>query len=128
MSSQYKNTESVPDEILLTRVAELVDAVTKGQAGLNEFTMRVPAECDRDADLVLTELAIRYRRIRDKESKAEAKLKELHGFIERLKGECIDVLFDFAADRDAKGLALPMCDQNTPVVDAMRVLDEQPII
>lgn len=126
MSSQYKSTEAVPDHVLLARVAELVDAVTKGSAGSNEFTMRVPAECDRDADLVLTELAIRYRQARNRASKAEAKLKELYGFIERLKGECIDVLFDFAAERDPKGLVLPMCDQNTPIVNAMRVVDEQP--
>ena len=80
MSSQYKSTEAVPDHVLLARVAELVDAVTKGQAGLNEFTMRVPAECDRDADLVLTELSVRYRSSIKRAEAAERERDRLTGY------------------------------------------------
>lgn len=38
----------------ITRLRELADAVTKGRGSWHEFTMRVPADPDRDADLVLT--------------------------------------------------------------------------
>ena len=77
MTNKYEDTNQVPDQVLLTRVAELVDAVTKGSAGLNEFTMRVPAECDRDADLVLTELIIRYRNLIERAEAAEKRLAEV---------------------------------------------------
>ena len=77
MTNKYEDTNQVPDQVLLTRVAELVDAVTQGSAGLNEFTMRVPAECDRDADLVLTELIIRYRNLIERAEAAEKHLAEV---------------------------------------------------
>lgn len=51
MSNTYKHGNDVPVEVLATRLDQLSDAVTKNN--MNEFTMRVPAELDRDADLVL---------------------------------------------------------------------------
>lgn len=61
MSTQYKNPSEVPDDVLLARVEQLVQAIVKpGVDPRSEFTMRVPAECDRDADIVLSELARRY--------------------------------------------------------------------
>ena len=60
MSTKYKRTKEVPTEILVARLKELADAITKGREAVDrEFTMRVPAECDRDADLVLVEAARR---------------------------------------------------------------------
>ena len=50
----------------------------------------------------------------------------LRAQVARLKAECIDVLYDFAAERDARGVILPMCDQNTPVVKAMEVASATP--
>ncbi len=63
MSTDYKNlNERVPTETLAKRLDELSHAVTEGrEAVLREFTMRVPAELDRDADLVLSAAAARLR-------------------------------------------------------------------
>ena len=64
MSTKYKHGEYVPTEILADRLDELADAVTKGRDSINsEFTMRVPAELDRDPDLVMSEAAKRLREI-----------------------------------------------------------------
>ena len=57
MSSQYREAESVPNNVLAERLLELSVAVAQQNWG--EFTMRVPAELDRDADLVLQEVAWR---------------------------------------------------------------------
>lgn len=60
MSNKYLTSADVPDSILIARLHELSDAITKGRDSINrEFTMRVPAEVDRDADLVLAEAARR---------------------------------------------------------------------
>ncbi len=63
MSHQYKTGDHIPTEVLAARLNELSDAVTKGEAGLHEFYMRIPAERDRDADLVLHEAANRLREL-----------------------------------------------------------------
>ncbi len=55
MSRKYKDSEEVPSEVLCARLRELADAVTKGPGAVGrEFSMRVPAELDRDADIVLS--------------------------------------------------------------------------
>ena len=60
MSNKYKNGRDVPSDVLCARLRQLSDAVTKGRDSIcREFTMRVPAELDRDADLVLSEAAQR---------------------------------------------------------------------
>lgn len=60
MSTKYKHGETVPADVLVARLRELSKAVTEGrEAVLREFTMRVPAELDRDADLVLSSAADR---------------------------------------------------------------------
>lgn len=60
MSDKYKHGDTVPSDELCKRLHELSDAVTKGpQAVAREFGMRIPAELDRDADLVLSQAAIR---------------------------------------------------------------------
>lgn len=70
MSTQYKSPSEVPTDVLLNRVDELISFITAKSCNgslsreytlLNEFTMRIPAECDRDADIVLTELVRRMR-------------------------------------------------------------------
>jgi len=50
---------------------------------------------------------------------------ELERSMVKVECECIDVLFDFAADRDSRGIVLPLCDQSSPIAEAMRVADEQ---
>ena len=58
MSTQYKKGSDVPTETITKRLDELATAITKGQLD-GEFSMRVPAECDRDADLVIAEASDR---------------------------------------------------------------------
>jgi len=60
MSRQYENSKDVPLSVLINRLNELSDAACGGKDSLSrEFTMRIPAECDRDADLILAEAARR---------------------------------------------------------------------
>lgn len=62
MSHKFGLRDHVPTETLIVRLEELSDAVTQGREAVSrEFTMRVPAECDRDADLVLAAAAKRLR-------------------------------------------------------------------
>lgn len=64
MSTKYKNSSDVPTEVLCKRIDQIITAITAGDSGkslLRECTMRVPAEVDRDADLVLAEAARRLR-------------------------------------------------------------------
>lgn len=62
MSHQYKHNDEIPNSVLAARLDELSRAVTEGpEARDREFTMRIPAECDRDADLVLAAAAARLR-------------------------------------------------------------------
>jgi hypothetical protein len=54
-----------PHERLVGRLRELAHAVTQGrEAVAREFTMRVPAEPERDADLVLSTAADEIERLR----------------------------------------------------------------
>lgn len=77
MSRKYTASKDVPNEVLADRLDELATAVTKGRDGISEFTMRIPAECDRDADLVLCEAA---RRLREN-TKAPEMLELLEEFV-----------------------------------------------
>ena len=61
MTTKYKNSKDIPTAILIKRLKELVKACTIGR--MNEFDMRVPAERDRDADLVLREVANRLEKM-----------------------------------------------------------------
>lgn len=58
MSTKYKKWGEVPCAVLAERLRELADAVSKcPEVRDREFTRRVPAELDRDADLVLEQSA-----------------------------------------------------------------------
>ena len=60
MTTDYGAQDIVPTEILIARLEELSRAVTEGKDAISrEFTMRIPAEMDRDADLVLHAAACR---------------------------------------------------------------------
>jgi len=62
MSRKYDIGDRIPNEVLASRLDELSDALTKrGEDWQREFTMRIPAELDRDADLVMAEAAKRLR-------------------------------------------------------------------
>jgi len=73
MSTNYKTREDVPTDVICNRLKELSNFVTLGrEAVAREFTMRVPAELDYDADLVLSTAAGRLghaeRRMRELEA------------------------------------------------------------
>ena len=64
MSCKYQNSSDVPVDTLIERLLELSNAITGGRdSQCREFTMRIPAECDRDADLVLAEAARRLEKL-----------------------------------------------------------------
>lgn len=66
MSTKYKYKDEVPSDILCNRLEELAHAVTQGGDAVNrEFNMRIPAECDRDADLVLSAASRRIRQLEE---------------------------------------------------------------
>lgn len=64
MSNTYKHGDIVPTEVLADRLNEFKNAVVQRMRGNpslfeSEFTCRIPAELDRDPDLVLGEAARR---------------------------------------------------------------------
>lgn len=61
MTTKYQEPGDVPNDVLCTRLEELAEASQHRLSRDREFTMRVPAEVDRDADIVLTEAAKRIR-------------------------------------------------------------------
>jgi len=66
MSQKYKDADAIPNDVLCNRLEELSNTVTQGRDAINmEFRMRVPAELDRDPDLVLTIAAKRIRQLAD---------------------------------------------------------------
>lgn len=74
METTEAGRQSRPVECLVGRVRELAHAVTQGrEAAAREMTMRVPAEPDRDADLVLSTVADELERL----SKIEKAARDL---------------------------------------------------
>lgn len=63
MSTNYKDPSDVPTGVLAARLDVLANAVANRQDRKfeREFDMRIPAEVDRDADIVLSEAAKRLR-------------------------------------------------------------------
>lgn len=57
MSTKYKDPNEVPTYVLTARLKELSKAIANGD--FNELNMRIPAEVDRDADIVISEAARR---------------------------------------------------------------------
>ena len=89
MSIKYKSSKEVPLEAIISRLRELSDAITdKKTVTANEFTMRIPAECDRDADLILYESANRLSEFKERITELENALNEaadeIEHFMEKL--------------------------------------------
>lgn len=59
MSRKYKHGDYVPSAVLAQRLHELALAFPDRPARDREFTMRIPAELDRDPDLVMAQAADR---------------------------------------------------------------------
>ena len=72
MSTKYQNSADVPLDVIIARLKELSDAVAGGRESQGrEFTMRIPAECDRDADLVIGEAARRLEQAQTRVAELE---------------------------------------------------------
>lgn len=79
MSTKYKHGDVVPSEVLSARLLELAHAATKsGREFEREFNMRIPAELDRDADLVLSQSADRIEQLQRERDELKAVLHEVH--------------------------------------------------
>ena len=63
MSNKYKHGDRVPTKVLVARLNELSDNITKGD--LSQFVMRIPAELDHCPDLVLSTAAMRLNKIEE---------------------------------------------------------------
>jgi hypothetical protein len=78
MSTKYRNSRDVPLDVIITRLNGLSDAVAGGRKSQErEFTMRIPAECDRDADIVIAEAAVRLTKLHDENEALRARVAEL---------------------------------------------------
>lgn len=76
MSNKYRHGDRVPTDVLIARLHELAEAVTKGKAAIDrEFVMRIPAELDHCPDLVISQAA---ERLREYKAKAIKLADELH--------------------------------------------------
>lgn len=79
MSAKYKDGDTIPTKVLVGRLKELVEVITKRPEDMKfEFSMRIPAERDRDADLVISEAARRLKSL-------EARLAEMKKAIAELE-------------------------------------------
>ena len=110
MSRKYNSNSEVPTEVLINRLKELSNAITEGRSAQErEFTMRIPVECDRDADIVLAEAAKRLKN-RSKEDyikeieELRAKLFSEEDRIAELEEEvrCEERRFNYLSDQFAE--------------------------
>lgn len=86
MSRAYRNSSDVPLDAIIKRLHELSDAVVGGRkTQAQEFVMRVPAECDHDADLVLAEAAVRLDALR----KHNAELQDENDNLRKANQDCV---------------------------------------
>lgn len=68
MSRKYSDSKDIPSEVLANRLEQLSEAVVARMRNdtlvfESEFTCRIPAELDRDADLVISEAGDRLKRL-----------------------------------------------------------------
>lgn len=78
----------------ITRLRELADAVTNGRESWHEFTMRIPADPERDADLVLTWAADEIEQLQGKLNKIRAYIEHRYqsGDMKRARDEIQKIL------------------------------------
>jgi len=101
VSRVYKNSSDVPLDTLISRLNELSDAVVGGRkTQAQEFAMRVPAECDRDADIVLAEAAVRLDALRNYSAELQVDLNRALAKVERVR-ELAEKIRDIAIDSPA---------------------------
>ena len=78
MSNTYRHGDRVPTEALSARLAFLAHVVTLGKEAVSrEFVMRIPAELDFDADLVLSAAGIRLKEYKTKIESLEKEIEKI---------------------------------------------------
>lgn len=98
MSTMYKRGDQVPTEVLAKRLDELADAVgKKGEERDRALTRRIPAELDRDADLVLSEASTRLMALEGKCDALAAHARHLSDIAEKLGTASPEYLAHLAA-------------------------------
>ena len=91
MSRAYRNSSNVPLDAIIKRLHELSDAVVGGRkTQAQEFVMRVPAECDHDADLVLAEAAVRLDALRKYNAELQSEMERVRDLAEKIRDIAID--------------------------------------
>ena len=112
MSTKYRNSRDVPLDAIITRLNELSDAVTGGRESQGrEFTMRIPAECDRDADLVIAEAAVRLVALQAENEALRVRVAELEMCVDdgsdswllRKQAEAVESLIDSRSIKSMSG-------------------------
>ena len=98
MSTIYKMNDIVPTNVLANRLEQLSDAVCKGPDEVRrKFDMRIPAELDRDADLVLSQSARRMNELEAQLAKVTAERDELRKCLLNI------TMFDPSCDEHKEG-------------------------
>jgi hypothetical protein len=85
MSTKYKHGDAIPIDVIARRLEELSDAVVARMNCDNakferEFTCRIPAELDRDADVVLSEASLRLSKQQERIAELEQEKKLMIDF------------------------------------------------
>lgn len=75
MSTKFKGGDTVPTQVLAARLKELSDYCTKNDMP-SEFSMRIPCELDRDADVVMGEASRRLMNLERELSASRSKAVE----------------------------------------------------
>ena len=103
MSTQYKDRSEVPTSALVARLKEIAHAVTQGRDAIaRECSMRVPAELDRDMDLVCAEAARRLELAYAPSSTVEVVPREV---MERVRAFLSGIIRQAIDDRYMRGKA-----------------------
>lgn len=96
MSTLYQSSKDVPTEILSARLNQLSHVVSSNRERIDaEFTMRIPPEVDRDADLVMSEAAVRIEAL---QAECE-RLRDVAGrMLQRATARCAEISLHSAHD------------------------------
>jgi hypothetical protein len=106
VSNKYKHGERVPTSVLVNRLNELSNEITKGN--LAQFVMRVPAELDHCPDLVMSAASIRLLEFEKEIAELKAAQELKVGRLENLLAMCCRDLYS-QTGTFKKSTALKLC-------------------
>lgn len=115
MSTLYQSSKDVPTEVLSARLNQLSDVVSSNRERIDaEFTMRIPAEADRDADLVMSESAVRLVALQAECERLYAALRHMasmYGVDDYFSGKLRDKEIDRAVNSALESV-MPTCKRD----------------